>query len=233
MNIIILSVHDATFQPIANLTVPHMIEYCQRHDYKLKIDNCVDAVDTSSKQPFQHIINHRKLMLIKNHILSQKYDWVFWLDTDALIMNMTIKLEYFIDNNYDLIIGEDWNGINAGVFFIKSCQASVDFIDSCIQYKPTQFDKERTPYWWWPSEQCAITRCINMKRTRIVHHSLFNGYIIEPNSTNMWPQYDIGPFDKNFKPKVFTHGDFIIHFVSYDIPHKVAQISHYIKKIIR
>jgi hypothetical protein len=89
-----------------------------------------------------------------------------------------------------------------------------------------------------------------MQTTKIVHHSIFNGYIIDPQPTmdinelkliskkefeflhgNVWIHQNIG--NKNFIPQRFKNGDFIIHFVGGSIIEKVGYMNIYQKQIIR
>ncbi|KAF9971939.1 hypothetical protein BGZ73_005010, partial [Actinomortierella ambigua] len=46
-------------------------------------------------------------------------NWIFWIDTDVLIVNMDIELERFIDDRYSLLVTRDRNYLNAGVFMLK------------------------------------------------------------------------------------------------------------------
>ncbi|ORX76094.1 hypothetical protein K493DRAFT_319691 [Basidiobolus meristosporus CBS 931.73] len=70
-----------------------------------------------------------KIKMIKDELAKDEHDWIFWMDTDALIANMDIRLEQFIDNRYPLIITKDWFCLNAGVFLIKNDDWSRHFMD--------------------------------------------------------------------------------------------------------
>ena len=51
--------------------------------------------------------------------------------------------------------------------------------DISDKYDISLLSTTNTPWWWWPSDQCAFTRLKDTVRTKIVHHSLFNGYTID------------------------------------------------------
>lgn len=75
-------------------------------------------------------------------------DWLLWIDADAAIMNMEIKLEELIDERFDFILTSDINGANCGVFLLK-----------CSQYMEMMLDviwdsKEFINHKWW--EQGAV-----------------------------------------------------------------------------
>jgi hypothetical protein len=48
------------------------------------------------------------------------YDWIMWIDNDALITNYQVTLESRLVDGSDLVIAADWHGINAGIFIIKN-----------------------------------------------------------------------------------------------------------------
>jgi len=231
----ILTMHNKAIKPLTDITLKNKIEYCDKHSYNLCYDDFTKPI-IHENPANKDEANLRKLCLIKNTLLTTESDWLCWIDGDALIMNMQIPLSKFINDEFDFIIGEDWNGLNAGVFFIRNCMQSLEFINKCIEYKPTQFDMENTPFWWWPSEQCAYTRLIGQVEdfnTFIVHHSYFNGYIIGPREDNDWRNHGIGPFNKEWKERRFQSGDFILHLVGDYLPNKIINAKKYIKEVIR
>ncbi|KAG0017209.1 hypothetical protein BGZ81_010848 [Podila clonocystis] len=60
-----------------------------------------------------------KIKILKEELDRDESDWIFWIDTDALITNMDISLERFLDNRYSLVITRDQNFLNAGVFLLR------------------------------------------------------------------------------------------------------------------
>jgi hypothetical protein len=76
--------------------------------------------------------------------LLDRYDWVFWLDADALIMNEERPVEDLLDDGYNMILvkqpGPDPFGnlhLNTGSFFIKSDDWSRWLLDEV--YAQSQF----------------------------------------------------------------------------------------------
>ena len=224
---------DNNYNKIVSITLPNKQEYCQRYGYDLSIDDFTVSIPEHEKSLCGDASVQHKLYLLKTLLSNNNYDWIVWIDADALIMNMTIPLEQVIDDNYEFIAGEDWNGINAGVLFFKVCDASRYFIDACIAYKPTEYDKTQTPFWWWPSDQCAFTRCVHLLKTKIVHHSQFNAYLHGPRMDNDWRAYNIGPIDPNWTQRNFQLGDFILHLVGDYIQNKIANAHTFSQYIIR
>jgi glycosyltransferase involved in cell wall biosynthesis len=114
-----------------------------------------------------------------------KYDWVFWTDADALIMNHGIRLEDLIDEQYDLLISRDKNEYNTGHMLFRNTPAAKTYLEK--SYAQTQFIHH---YWW---EQAAMAHVLNTDKdalaTKILDQRLFNSYL------------------ENYHP-----GDFVIHF---------------------
>src|SRR5579872_786488 len=113
--------------------------YCKKHGYDFY---CLsESLDASRPIPWS------KILVVQNTLKNKKYDWVFWTDADALIMNDEIALEDIIDNDFNLIICKA-HEINSGQFLIKNCRWSHDFLNAV--YARTEYINHP----WW--EQRAI-----------------------------------------------------------------------------
>lgn len=108
------------------LTNPSKQAYCDRWGYDfVTFEGTLDPTRPPSWS---------KLLFVKD--LLDQYDWVFWLDADALIMNPDIPLERFVDPNYSFIVGKqpgpDPFGnlhLNLGSFFVKSDEKGRSLLD--------------------------------------------------------------------------------------------------------
>ena len=78
--------------------------YAKKHGYHLEFDWSGDG--------FWH-----KLTMIDRLIHRNAYDWIWWIDFDTLITNMTVKLEDLIEESLanatnpdqiDMILTPDW-----------------------------------------------------------------------------------------------------------------------------
>src|SRR4051812_9157610 len=98
---------DANYSDLAEVTIPNRERYCVRHGYEL-IAKLVPKVEQN--QPWF------KVAMVSE--FSPRYDWIWLLDVDAMITNSAIKVESFLDTTADIIVGSDWNGLNAGSVFI-------------------------------------------------------------------------------------------------------------------
>jgi hypothetical protein len=80
-------------------------------------------------------------MLKEDETNRKKYDFVVWIDADAMIMNDSIRLEAFIDSfmrrdNKNFLLNRD-NGfqINSGVWFVKNDQYSYDMLSMVYNHE--------------------------------------------------------------------------------------------------
>ena len=233
---VVLTMHDKekSYNQLIDITLPNKQEYCDKYNHQLIVKE-LESVNKpyTLVDKFLEIRSDIKLKFLKETISQNKGSWICWIDSDAIIMNMTITLDSFIDDRFDFIIGEDWNGINAGVFFLRANDAAIQFLDACIDYETTFFDKNYTPFWWWTSEQCRYTRNLNLVNTCIVHHSLFNGYLIGPRPDNDWRWTTLKPFNPNWQERRFQNGDFIVHLVGDYLEGKLDNARQLSTQIVR
>jgi len=227
-NIAIVTCYTPAIKELVAPLSANKQEYCDRWGYKffLEIEDW-DEVAKCKSGGFYKIDYLLRLMMEHPEI-----EVFVWMDNDAFVMDQTLPLENF-NSDADLMIGEDWNGINVGVFFIKNNPKCLDFLEKVYNYQPTQF--ESRPYWWARSEQCAISNLMDSSDITVDlhHHWLFNGYITEPRPDNDWRRLGLCPRNPNWKPKQFQMGDFILHFAGIHNHEKPQLIEEYIQKVIK
>lgn len=187
--IAIIGLYDANYKKIGIYSDLNKKEYAKRHGYDLFLYH--DTLDPKRHPAWS------KILAIQRHLAS--YNWIFWLDADALIMNHKIKLESLVDQNYDLIIASDHKfPCNSGSFLIKNSPWSHDFLK--LVYSKDQFNK---PHCCW--EQDAINYLYKNNQEIAKHYK-----IILPQYLNSHPHFSV---DILFNSRIkYTRGDFIIHF---------------------
>jgi hypothetical protein len=207
--------YDAGYKNIADLTVPNKKEYCAKNGYDFL--EIVDE-DTQGKHPaFAKFSSTLKYMPF--------YDWVFYNDTDSLIMNYNIKLESFIDNNYDLIVSYDINGLNSGQWFIKNTPWAYNFLTKV--YNRNEFSS----FGGWADQVSFCNTWLYsgeaMQKTKVVSQKLFNCYLYETFGKN-----DEGDFP-NWEQGQFELGDFCLHLCGLDVKTRTDFINNYLQKVIK
>jgi len=119
-NICVTSYYTDNYQYLADIVVPKCQEYCNKHNYDYVIENISNC--NFERHPVWY-----KIPLIQK--LFKKYDTILYLDIDAAITRLDIKLESLIENNKYLYIAKDFNGINAGVMLLKKSDWLTSFFD--------------------------------------------------------------------------------------------------------
>uniref|UniRef100_A0A7S2WUX7 Nucleotide-diphospho-sugar transferase domain-containing protein n=1 Tax=Rhizochromulina marina TaxID=1034831 RepID=A0A7S2WUX7_9STRA len=87
-------------------------QYAQRHGYDLVVARGKD-IDRSRPAAWS------KFKAMRKHL--PRYDYLLYTDADTIVMNQEVKLESLVgDGSADVIITEDWNGVNTGVFMLRN-----------------------------------------------------------------------------------------------------------------
>jgi len=138
---------------------------------------------------------------------EERLEWLMWVDADTIVMNPKTPLEAFLPppdlDKINMVIAQDSNGLNDGVFFVRICQWSVRLFSNIIALK--ELRKEvRLKY----IEQGAVMWMLDNKQlpqynksVALVPQSLFNAY--EPEWFSAYRQ----------RGRPFTAGDHLLHLV--------------------
>jgi hypothetical protein len=109
---------------------PRMVEcslgnkgrYCRRHGYRF-------VHSTGVSDPAVHPIWENIPMLLRE---LPSCDWLFWVDANSVVMNGAIKLEEFIDDDFDLILGECEGGAFGRQLLVKNSGWSKQFLEKAV-----------------------------------------------------------------------------------------------------
>lgn len=123
-DICVLMAYDAMQRSLGEFSVPNKVAYCKKHGYGLVIET--DGFDRSRPPAWS------KILFVKRHL--HDHEWVFWSDADSMILNDAVRLETFLDADFDLIVGREDVGVghavvNVGAFFIRRSEWSLAFFD--------------------------------------------------------------------------------------------------------
>ncbi|KAJ1694835.1 hypothetical protein LUZ63_011533 [Rhynchospora breviuscula] len=153
------------------------------------------------------------------------YDWVFWNDADTVITNLDVALETIlfglighgdVKSTPDLVVTQDLNGVNSGVFFIRKSDWSERFLEkwwdqsSFIQFGSTKSGDNaalRHLIDSLPDEESQLHIIISPMQC------LFNSYPWFPSWKSLY-RLLISP-QKTWQG-VYSDGDFIVHLAGLD-----------------
>ena len=113
--------------PFRKQVQDNLAEYCERWGYTLvtKFDNW---------GPLARDVGWRKIELILSELSD--CDWFLWLDADCMVVNMTIPLESFLGDDFDLAVTGPFAPcpscskpvFSAGVMLFRCCEWSQKFV---------------------------------------------------------------------------------------------------------
>lgn len=176
MTFTVATLHTPNIRDIGEFTAANKAAYCHRHGYRFVVET--DRLGPAFARP----ASWSKILLVRREL--EAADWVLWTDADAMIVNPAVRLESLADPDADFVIAKDRNGINAGVFLLRSCPAAFKFLDRV--WSETSFIDH---YWW---EQAAIMYVLDTGAhgLRVKHP----------------PKGAMNAYPEDYRP-----GDFIIH----------------------
>tara|TARA_R110000772_G_scaffold20466_5_gene56936 strand:- start:94426 stop:95115 length:690 start_codon:yes stop_codon:yes gene_type:complete len=113
-----------------NLSSINHLKYSQKHNYSY-LSQIVDENDYTD----------RHLTWIKIDIIKKKlpfYDYIVWIDADAIFMDMDIKIENFLKDDPNLVLpkmvidkntGNVWTSCSTGFMVWKNCEWSLNLLN--------------------------------------------------------------------------------------------------------
>lgn len=158
--------------------------YADKYGYAFYSDVATAASMEQSILPKKHCTWYKiKLLqdILSNSDMIHNVSYLVWIDADAVVINHNISFIDLIKQHgadRELIIGEDMHLgclINAGVFAIKVCKWSKDFLDdvwSCPWYDDVCF-----------YEQSAMTKCLKSRGEGLELMKPFHSFTPPDNAT--------------------------------------------------
>lgn len=157
-------------------------------------------------------------------------DWVFWMDSDSLIMNSNILIENVLPTNpsADLIITKDVTGCNAGMWILRNSPWAHDFLNDW--WSMTDF--MRPPGDTKSGDNDALKSYMSHlsdfdKHVLVAPQCAFNSYLWIPG-VKSWIRYVWNR--KIVEDGLYLKGDFLIHFAGVD--NKMDLINKYKKNAV-
>jgi hypothetical protein len=139
LNIAIVQIYNDAMKNYAEYSRLLNVMYAKQHNYAY-ISFEYNLV------PLYISIHYNKIKAIESVFKdSQNFDWVLYIDEDAAVSNFDYKIEDIIDRHEEkeIIIAQDNNGVNNGVFLIKNTDKMKEFLQKT--YEDKTFFHEKTP----------------------------------------------------------------------------------------
>lgn len=181
-------------------------EYTDRHNYALD----VSLISEDSTRP----TSWGRLRYLRRVLYH--YEWVFYMDADVLITNMSAPLESFMDPAYDIIVCWDVGNTNiqAGNILARNTSWTRAYLDEVYSY--TEF----TTHVW--VEQQAMIEYTN-------RHSDWKTHIkvLPQRAFNSFPAERFANHDSTY----WRPGDFVVHFAG--VTEISSELQRYLPRVVR
>ena len=150
MKIRIVMLYDDKRAMLGDVSAPVIKEYARKHSYDYSVSRSL--VDPSMNAAWN------KIAAVYAQLGG--VDWVLWVDADVFLLRNDIRAEDIIQTysgDKPLLFSEDQWGICSGVFAVKNCSWSQEFLNTLMFLGPTPPNPQIDPRDTW--EQNAI-KCL-------------------------------------------------------------------------
>jgi hypothetical protein len=215
MNLAIVSGACEEFWPIMAVAAANKVEYAVRHgcschlqQYRRKSAALKDAAGSQS------VLRDRRALILDN---LRSCDWLWFLDVDTLITNLTIDARTYCDDAAEVVIGQDVNGINNGSMFLRNADRVRAWVEEI--YATAQVSDQNV------MAQSDL-RDKHGVRMKIVSQRLFNSFAYD-RLYQFYGGERIAAAGGSWKP-----GDFVIHFPAQSIPKRIELMREYLQQVV-
>jgi hypothetical protein len=205
LKIKIISACDEKIKSLSDLSFQSIEKYCTSQGF-----DCERYIISAYNRPPAWY----KIHAIKKN-LEEGYDYVIWIDADAVIYNQNFDLLKLLNSQKTVYIAKDLNNFNTGVLIFKKNTISMQILD--FIYSQTEYLHD---VWW---EQRAFIKTFDLNFLNIQEET----EIVPQNILNSYDYYFYG-YDHNHVGN-FNSQSFIIHYPSLPYEIRFQQIQNIIK----
>ncbi|KAJ8598627.1 hypothetical protein CTAYLR_003055 [Chrysophaeum taylorii] len=231
----------AQLERFAEAALENKKRYASRHSYALVV---ADANAGNRPAPWAKLPALRRAL--------PQFDWLLYIDGDALFANPEPRLEALVDDAYDVVISEDWGGYNTGVFLVKNSSFVAKLLDDMWD-AGTRYGLAKPNKWWrhempFEFEQRALhflTRSETWQasadryglptvppdvaapirdRIKVLPQCALNSYLVRPR---------LLPQDARHRAARYARGDFVVHLAGHKGANKAALLEYALDHLVR
>jgi hypothetical protein len=186
-------------EEVFDITFQSKVKYAKKHGYDFLSLNGFGTDRSGKYNPTQ--IGYLRILRVFENI--EKYDYIMWIDADALVTNPNIAIENFEIDNSIFYCSYDWNGyysLNTGNFILKNTPHTMSFID--VFYKISK-------NYSMPEEQATINAMYLIPDIKpyikVLEHKFLNAVpSVDIVKKEIWG-------NKPTPPRPWNPGDFLVH----------------------
>lgn len=207
LKICIVMIYTDNIKSYSQITEKINRKYAQKYNYDIIVERQRLASDRAPQWD--------KVRAVSKHLPN--YDYVFWIDSDAIFSNHNIRLEKFINlgKDYNILICDDKpNGgyINTGAMYFKNTKWTRDFLKT----------------WWDIGNNSEYNYKFAHEQTILKTLLMSNKYSAKDNTKI----FAVNDFNSNY-PSQSTHTDkeFILHLMAAPEQERIDTFTKYYNKI--
>jgi len=197
-------------------------KYCEEKGYTYICDKDDSKIRSISENRSLHWC---KIKIVKEVLDTNNFDYILFLDADAIISNFNQNIEDFIDSDYNMIFAEDigsHSSMNTGVFLVKNSEWSKNFLNT-----------------WWESGETYIGKDAqddlsimeeNLEKIGYFKHALWHEQtcitLLYRNNDEIKNNIKVIS-NRSFNHKDYGEGNFIFHAFAYGhLPNRTLDIIY-------
>jgi galactosyl transferase GMA12/MNN10 family len=210
----VASINTPDYQDLADLTDAPKQEYCNLHGYEFFV---------LKETRYSPVMGFNKIHYVLD-IFKQRPDieWLLFSECDAMVTNLTIRMEDKIDNDYHFIVPVDRLNINSGNFLARNSEEGRAYLQMIIDLEESYKDVE------WAEQQVIIDTLPDLSAiVKIVPQRYMNSY--EPQIYD----YCDASLDIMGNSGAWEPGDWIVHWPGTYKPARIARATELAKQIVR
>jgi hypothetical protein len=204
MKIKIISAYNEKMKALSDLSFRATEEFCEKHGFDCERYKIVEYDRPASWYKIKVILE----------CLDQNYDFLLWIDADAIILNKNFNLKSLIKTDKNFYISKDLNTLNFGVFLARKNEFSKDLFEKI--YSMTEYINHA----WW--EQAALIDLYNLDYNNIQSKT----ELVPQNTLNAY-EYQYYGFDRSHDGQIDSNS-FIAHFPALPLDSRLFLMKKYI-----
>jgi len=120
--IIVLDAHDDRYECVWSLVAANKQAYCDYRGYELRVERFDKLLDRSA--------HWGRVKAIAKHLSD--CDWLFYLDTDVLFTNFEKRLEDYLIDDFDCVVGRmpTAGHVSTSGILIRNCAWSFELLET-------------------------------------------------------------------------------------------------------
>lgn len=226
MKICVLSLYDDNYQEMAGITVfDNLKKYCDLHGYTFW-PHKIEKIENDRAPQWQ------KIAVSIDILKSNDFDWLFFIDTDCLILNQSIKLESFIDEGISFIVpalnfevdtpvrnSQGTDAVITSQYLVKNDETGIAILEDIWEAKewPDCFPINHHDY---EGRQARITlgKSQFVDKVKVLNWREMNcfWFVNDPHYTVAY---------RNINDYCWRPGDFIVHVTGYSKDERVRLLK--------